>query len=162
MRLFGVIALAIVAMASVASAEPAPGTAKFAGIAFVDASVTGMGSQAKLPAGAKVYPPGTEVTGKDGCPSTPYRTDGLIVAVIDYDGPAAEGSLTLTMHTAAGDRERAPYYLHLDKGRILQALGPVFDDGSYDMKLEWGFGGVQKPSAATASFRLKRSCPATQ
>src|SRR5271169_3457502 len=64
-----------------------PGTAPSAattgatitGFAFVDSSVTGQGSKAKLPAGTKIYPNGARITGTDGCPTTRYQTDGLIV-----------------------------------------------------------------------------------
>src|ERR1700739_2054841 len=50
------ICLAGAAMIGVAEAA---GTAKIAGIAFVDSNTTGQGSRATLPAGAKIYPPGT-------------------------------------------------------------------------------------------------------
>ena len=133
--------------------------AKFAGIAFVDSSVTSQGSRARLPEGAKIYPPDAKVTGTEGCPTTRYRTDGLIVAVFDYVGRPTAGSLTVTRHPAAGGRfENAPYYLDINQGRTLQFLGPIFDNGTYDMRLTWGFGGAQNP-ATSASFTLARSCP---
>jgi hypothetical protein len=143
-------------------APPKAGGLTITGIAFVDNSVTGMGSKAELPANAKIYPGGATVTGRDGCPTTQYRTDGLIVAVLDYSGPPTNASLTLTMHLASGGNiERAPYYLDLNPGRTLQVLGPVFDNGSYDLKAEWGFAGPNR-SSTSSSFRLQRSCPGAQ
>ena len=89
--------------------------AKLAGMAFVDSSVTGHGSRAQLPAGAKIYPPGSEITGTTGCPTTPYRTDGLIAAVIDYDGPPTAAALAVIRHPASGGRfENAPYHIDLN------------------------------------------------
>jgi hypothetical protein len=136
----------------------ATGKAIIAGIAFVDSSVTGQGEKAKLPAGAKVIPTGSTVTGKEGCPTTRYQTDGLIVAVIDYDGRPTSASLTLKEHLASGNTiERAPYYIDLNPGRTLQFLGPVSDNGTFDMVVEYDYslGAGQK---ATGSFKLSRSC----
>lgn len=152
------VAIAAIALASAADAQQA-GTVKIAGIAFVDSSITGMGSRAKLPANAKIYPPGAEITGRDGCPTTQYRTDGLIVLVMDYEGRPTAGSVTITEHPAAGGSfERAPYYRDFDPGRQVQFLGPIFGNGSYDLKVEWGFAGA-KGASATSSFKLKRNCP---
>jgi hypothetical protein len=132
--------------------------AKLAGIAFVDSSVTSQGSRAQLPAGARIYPPDSEITGKEGCPTTPYRTDGLIVAVIDYEGPPTAGSLAVIRHPASGGRfENAPYQLDINPGRRLQYLGPIFDNGTYEMHLTWGFGQALNPETA-ANFTLSRSC----
>ena len=39
-----------------------------------------------------IYPPGSKITGTDGCPTTRYHTDGMIVAVIDYQGRPTAGS----------------------------------------------------------------------
>jgi len=150
----------IAALAALAS-EPAgaAGTASIAGIAFVDSSITSQGSRAKLPAGAKIYPSGTTVAGTDGCPTTRYMTDGLIVAVIDYDGPPTAGSLTMIRHPATGGNfTNAPYQLDINPGRNLQYLGPTFANGSYELKLIWGIGQAQNPSAS-ASFTLARNCP---
>jgi hypothetical protein len=134
-------------------------TAKLAGIAFVDSSVTSEGSRARLPAGARVYPPDSEITGKAGCPTTRYRTDGLIVAVIDYDGPPTAASLTVIRHPASGGRfVNPPYQIDLNAGRTLQYLGPIFANGSYEMKLTWGSASAQS-AATAATFTLSRSCP---
>jgi hypothetical protein len=136
----------------------AAAAAKLAGIAFVDSAVTSEGSRAQLPASAKVYPPNSEITGQEGCPTTRYRTDGLIVAVIDYDGPPTAASLTVVRHPASGGRfENAPYQLDLNADRTLQYLGPIFENGTYEIHLISGFAGAQ--TAATAEFTLARSCP---
>ena len=133
--------------------------ATFAGIAFVDNSVTSQGSRSRLPEGTKIYPPGAEITGTTGCPTTRYRTDGLIVAVFDYQGRPTAGSLTVTRHPATGGSfENAPYYLDINPGRGLQFLGPIFDNGKYDLKLTWGLGGRTNPET-TSSFTLSRNCP---
>jgi hypothetical protein len=137
----------------------AAAAAKLAGIAFVDSSVTAQGSRAKLPAGAQVYPPASEITGTTGCPTTRYRTDGLIVAVIDYDGPPTAASLAVIRHPASGGRfENAPYQIDLNAGRTLQYLGPIFENGRYEMKLTWGFASAAS-TATTAEFTLARNCP---
>jgi len=137
----------------------AAGTAKITGIAFVASSVTGLGSRAQLPANAKIYASGTRITGAEGCPTTRFRTDGLIVAVIDYDGPPTAGSLQVTRHPASGGNfADAPYYLDINAGRTLQYLGPIFDNGSYDLKLTWGLGQAQNEQAS-AGFALARTCP---
>jgi hypothetical protein len=145
-------------MATIAGAATPP---TFAGIAFVGSSVTGQGSSAGLPAGTRIYPSGTTITGSEGCPTTRYRTDGLIVAVIDYDGQPTAASLAVVRQPATGGRfQDAPYYLDLNSGRTLQTLGPIFDNGSYAMQLTWGLGQAQNQRAA-ATFVLARSCPPT-
>lgn len=129
------------------------------GIAFVDSSVTAQGGKAQLPPGTEIYASGSTVSGTDGCPTTRYRTDGLIVAVIDYDGRPTSASLKLTEHLASGNTiDRAPYYIDLDPGRTLQFLGPVFENGSFDMVFEYDYaqGAGQK---RTGSFKLSRNCP---
>ena len=132
--------------------------AQLTGIAFVDSSVTSQGSRAQLPAGAEIYPPGSEITGTTGCPTTPYRTDGLIVAIIDYDGAPTAASLAVTRHPAAGGEfHNAPYQIDLDPGRTLQYLGPIFDNGRYDMDLIWGIGQAQNQTTS-AGFTLARNC----
>ncbi len=127
------------------------------GFAFVDGSVTGQGSRAKLPAGTKIYPPGSRITGTDGCPTTRYHTDGMIVAVIDYQGRPTAGSVTVTRHPANGGQfSNAPYYLDLDKGRTLQVLGPIFENGSYDVRLKYDFS-LGRGKTVSATFALARS-----
>jgi hypothetical protein len=149
----------VVALAAPLSIAAAAGTAKITGIAFVDNTVTGQGSRATLPAGAKIYPPGTKITGTIGCPTTRYRTDGLIVAVIDYDGAPTAGSLQVVRQLPSGQQfADAPYYLDVNQGRVLQYLGPIFDNANYTLRLTWGLGQVQNSQAA-ASFTLARSCP---
>ena len=157
---FLTLAVALGVIAALASERAsAAGSATITGIAFVDSSVTSQGSRAKLPPGAKIYASGMRITGTDGCPTTRYGTDGLIVAVIDYDGPPTAGSLTVVRHPASGGNfTNAPYYLDINPGRTLQYLGPGFENGSYDLKLTWGLGQAQNLSA-NASFTLARNCP---
>ena len=134
-------------------------TAKITGIAFVDSNVTGQGSRATLPAEAKIYLPGTKITGAVGCPTTRYRTDGLIVAVIDYDGAPTAGSLQVVRQLPSGQQfANAPYYLDINQGRVLQYLGPIFDNANYTLRLTWGLGQAQNSQAA-ATFTLARNCP---
>ncbi len=102
------------------------------GFAFVGSSVTAQGHRAPLPVGTIIYPPGSTITGSEGCPSNRYNTDGMIVAVIDYHGRPTVGSVAVTRHPASGGQfDNAPYYLDLDSGRTLQFLGPIFENGSY-------------------------------
>jgi len=138
---------------------PAADGATVTGFAFLDSSVTGQGSKAKLPAGAKIFPSGSKVTGADGCPTNRYNTDGLMVAVIDYSGRPTSASLTVTRHPASGGSfDNAPYYLDLNPGRTLQFLGPIFENGSYDVKFEWDYSlGAGKKTSATIT--LARNCP---
>jgi hypothetical protein len=136
--------------------------ATIAGFAFVDSSVTGQGGKAKLPPGTKVYPNFATITGKDGCPTTRYQTDGLIVAVIDYDGRPTSASLTITQHAATGGTiQRAPYYIDLNPGRTLQFLGPIFDNGKNDILFEYDYS-LGKGQKVTGGFTLARNCPAPQ
>ena len=127
------------------------------GIAFVGSSVTAMGSRARLPSGTVIVPMGATVNGTFGCPTDPYGTTGLIVAVIDYDGRPTAGSLTITEHTTRGTIERAPYYLDLNPGRTLQFLGPIRDNGTYDLELVSSFSGPMADKTS-ARFTLARSC----
>jgi hypothetical protein len=132
-----------------------------AGFAFVDSAVTGQGSRAKLPSGARVYPPGSKVTGTDGCPTNRYRTNGLLVAVIDYIGRPTSASLTVISHPTGGERlVRAPYYLDLDPGRKLQFLGPIFENGAYEVELKYDFSGPKgEGKSAAGQLTLARACP---
>lgn len=131
------------------------------GFAFVDGSVTGQGSHAKLPEGTRIYPPGSTITGTDGCPTTRYHTDGMIVAVIDYQGRPTAGKVAVTRHPASGGQfNNAPYYLDLDPGRTLQLLGPIFENGTYDVHFEYDYS-LGEPKTDSATFVLARSCPAT-
>jgi hypothetical protein len=134
--------------------------ATITGFAFVDSSVTGQGSAAKLPAGTKIYRSGSTISGTDGCPTTQYRTDGEPVVVIDYSGRPTAGSVAVTRHPASGGNfADPPYYLDLNSGRTLQFLGPIFDNGSYDVLMTYDYS--QGPGKkTTASFVLARNCPA--
>jgi hypothetical protein len=127
------------------------------GFAFVDSSVTSMGSQAKLPEGTRIFPPGSKITGSDGCPTTRYNTDGLIVAVLDYTGRPTAASVTITEHRAGGTFQRAPYYIDLNGGRTLQYLGPIFGNGTYDVRFSYSFEQA-KQKTTSATLTLDRTC----
>jgi len=143
------------------SSASADANASLVGFAFVNGSVTGQGPRAQLPPGTKIYPPGSTITGTDGCPTTRYRTDGMIVAVIDYHGRPTAGSLAVTRRpTSGGQFSNAPYYLDLDSGRTLQFLGPIYDNGSYDVRFAYDFSSG-RGNKLSATFALARSCPAT-
>jgi hypothetical protein len=155
------LAIVFVAACSIAALIPRAAFADggaVTGFAFVDSSVTGMGSQAKLPAGAKIYPPGSKITGTEGCPTNRYHTDGEIVAVIDYQGRPTAANITITEHPVTGGNfQRAPYYIDLNSGRTLQYLGPIFGNGTYDIVFSYSYNlGVGKKSSTT--FTLDRSC----
>jgi hypothetical protein len=146
------LACGLMAQASNASAD-----AQLTGIAFVDSSVTSEGSKATLPADTQIHPPDSEITGTQGCPTTRYKTDGLIVAIIDYDGAPTAASLGVTRHPAAGGEfHNAPYRIDLDPGRTLQYLGPIFDNGRYELHLTWAAG--QAENKVDTEFTLARSC----
>jgi hypothetical protein len=86
----------------------------------------------------------------------------MIVAVIDYQGRPTAGSVAVTRHPASGGQfDNAPYYLDLDAGRTLQFLGPIFENGSYDVHLQYDFS-LGKGKSAAATFVLARSCPPTR
>jgi len=144
-----------------AIAAGADANISIAGFAFVNSSVTAQGRRADLPPGTKIYPPGSKITGTDGCPTTRYHNDGMIVAVIDYQGEAMPGRVAVTRHPASGGQfNNAPYYLDLQKGRLLQFLGPIFENGSYDVSVEYDFTLGQGKTVST-TFVLTRSCPPT-
>ncbi len=140
-----------------ASGPPAADGVTLAGFAFVDSSVTSHGSGATLPEGTKIYPAGSTITGTTGCPNR-YRTSGLIVAVMDYQGPSSSGNLIWTRHAQGQpDFTRAPYYFELDPGRKLQYLGPVFENGTYDVEIVWDYShGAAKKTFGTLT--LDRDC----
>jgi hypothetical protein len=153
---------------STGSAVPARRTASsaaakagaIAGFAFVDSAVTSRGSRSKVPPGTKIYPPGTKITGTTGCPTTRYQTDGLLVVVIDYNGRPTAGSIQVTRHPESGGQfENAPYYLDLDSGRIMQMLGPIFENGTYDVKFTYDFS-LGSGETTSGSIVLARNCPA--
>ncbi len=143
-----------------ADAVRAQKNGRLTGFAFVGSSVTAQGSHAQLPAETKIYPPASTISGTEGCPTNRYNTDGMIVAVIDYQGRPTAGKVAVTRHPARGGSfENAPYYLDLDPGRTLQFLGPIFENGSYDVQLEYDYS-LGEGKTDSASFVLARSCPA--
>jgi hypothetical protein len=150
----GLVALAVLSTACPAATVPSGIT----GIAFVNSSVTAMGSKAVLPQGGRIYPLGSKITGAATCPTNRYHTDGEIVAVLDYGGPPTAGSLQVTRHPARGGTfQDAPYYIDLNPGRTLQFIGPIFEDGTYDLVFSWGFAGAHQ-SQSRGSFTLARGC----
>lgn len=139
--------------------SPAPTGATMTGFAFVDSSVTSQGARSKLPPGTKIYPSGSKVTGNEGCPTNRYRTDGNLVVVIDYDGRPTSASVAVTRHPASGGSfENAPYYLDLDPGRRIQTLGPIFDNGTYDLLMTYDYS-LGPGKTTKASITLARTCP---
>src|SRR5208283_4047139 len=147
------------AEATRSASASADANASLTGFAFVDGSVTAQGSRAKLPAGTKIYPPGSTVAGTQDCQTTRYRADGMIVAVIDYQGRPTAASLAVTRHPATGGQfQNAPYYLDLDPGRTLQFLGPIFENGSYDIRFQYDYS-LGQGKTLSANFALARSCP---
>jgi hypothetical protein len=161
-RSFSIVAAccAVALSAWLSSAVPAAAadSGSIAGFAFVDGSVTSQGSRAKLPPGTKIFPPGSKITGTAGCPTTQYRTDGMLVAVLDYKGRPTAGSVAVTRHPASGGNyDNAPYYLDLDSGRTLQYLGPIFDNGKYDVHFSYNFA-LGDTKTVSATLVLDRSC----
>ena len=153
-----IAAFCVAALFAFASGKALADGGAVTGFAFVDSSVTGMGSEAKLPAGAKIYPPGSKITGVEGCPTNRYHTDGMIVALIDYSGRPTAASVTITEHPATGGNfQRAPYYIDLNAGRTLQYLGPIFGNGTYEVLFSYSYnlGAGKKSSSA---FILDRTC----
>ncbi|MGC1679637.1 MAG: DUF2141 domain-containing protein [Candidatus Binataceae bacterium] len=137
----------------------ADANASLVGFAFVDGRVTGGGPHTPLPAGTKIYPPGSTITGTEGCSTTRHHTDGMIVAVIDYHGRPTAGSLAVTRRPARGGQfNDAPYYLDLDPGRTLQFLGPIYENGTYDIRFTYDFT-LGQGKKLSAEFSLARSCP---
>ena len=149
-------ALTIATVSSVSADDSA--NASIVGFAFVDSSVTSQGSRAQLPPGVKVYPPGSSVSGSNGCPTNRYHTNGLPVLVFDYQGRPTAGSVTIIEHPArGGEFSRAPYQLDIDPGRRLQNLGPIFENGTYDVRLDYHYAqGETKTTSAT--LILNRTC----
>ena len=83
-----------------------------------------------------------------------------MVVVIDYNGRPSAASVAVTRHSASGGQfENAPYYLDLDSGRTMQFLGPFFENGTYDVRLEYDFS-LGKGESTSASIVLARNCPA--
>ena len=86
----------------------------------------------------------------------------MIVAVIDYQGRPTAGKVAVTRHPVRGGQfDNAPYYLDLDLGRTLQFLGPMFENGTYDVHLEYDYS-LGEPKTDSMSFVLARSCPPTR
>jgi hypothetical protein len=77
------------------------------GSASLDSSVTGSGALAKRPPGTRIDFQGFKITGIDGYSTTPYKTDALLVAVIDCtrrptaDQPESEPGLDIDKASAS-------------------------------------------------------------
>jgi hypothetical protein len=129
------------------------------GFAFVSSSVTARGGRARLPRGTKISKPGSKITGTTGCPTNQYQTDGLLVVVIDYNGRPTAASVTVTSKLAGSSQSftRAPYYIDLNAGRTIQYLGPIFQNGTYSVVLQWAFNGPRGQSVS-GKLVLARHC----
>ena len=121
--------------------------------------MTSAGQQAKLPAGTKIYPSGSTLTGTEGCTTNRYHTDGIPVVVIDFSGQPSAGSVQVTRHPITGGNfQDAPYYLDLNSGQLIQNLGPIYGNGAYEVQLAYNYNlGQQK--TVNANFTLGRNCP---
>jgi hypothetical protein len=151
-------ALALVSLGCGSVSTPFAANSILTGFAFVDSAVTGQGAKAVLPSGTKIYPPGSTISGTTGCPTNLYRTDGMIVAVLDYNGRPTAGSVDVTRHPASGGSfADAPYYLDLNAGRTLQTLGPIYDNGSYDVQVTYDYN-AGPGNKTSGSFVLSRNC----
>jgi hypothetical protein len=153
------ITIALSGCGGPSSTSSGGGKSVLTGIVFVTSSVASGGSQAVLPAGTKIYPLGSTISGTDGCSTNQYHTDGIMMAVIDYNGRPTAASLTVTRHPSTGGSfANAPYYLDLNPGRTLQNLGPIYTNGSYDLLFTYDYN--QGPgNKASGSFTLSRNCP---
>lgn len=142
-----------------AIAAAADANISIVGFAFVNSSGDGTGAASGIPRPERKFIPGSKTTGTDGCLTTRYHNDGMIVAVIDYRGEAMPGRVAVTRHPARGGQfNNVPYYLDLQEGRQLQFLGPIFEYGSYDVSVEYDFTLGQGKRISTM-FVLARSCP---
>ena len=153
MRISAIVAISCVfALVPWARGIANAGNASLVGFAFVGPAVTSQGSKAKLPAGAEICPPGSTVTGITGCRK-------LLVAIIDYQGPPSAGSVAVTRHPATGGAfpEDAPYYMDLNAGRMLQELGGISVNGSYDVRFSYNYAEGQQRTTRTRLI-LKREC----
>ena len=131
------------------------------GLAFVNSSVTASGGRAALPGGATIFRPGSTITGTTGCPTSSFGQDGLMMLVLDYNGPPTSASVTTTI-TDAGSSSGfavAPYYLDLNPGQQVQYLGPRSQNGTYDILVEYGYARASGFPKLTARFVLDRTCP---
>jgi hypothetical protein len=80
------------------------------------------------------------------------------MVVIDYTGRPTAGSVAITRHPAAGGSfADAPYYLDLNPGRTLQNMGPIFDNGTYDVVFTYDYSTGQGQKT-TAKLTLSRTC----
>ena len=143
------------------ASKPSTGALRV-GLAFVDSSVTARGGRGALSSGTTVFPPGATVTGATGCPTSSTGEDGLMVLVMDYNGPPTSAAVTTTIsspETGIGFSV-APYYLDLNAGRRVQFLGPRHQNGTYDILVEYGYASASGFPKLTARFVLDRSCTA--
>jgi hypothetical protein len=163
LRAFGLVLLSAAALVASSPTQAVPAATKgvLVGFAFVDVKVTAQGSRAKLPTGTRIFPPGSRITGRTACPrrfagGTPL--DGLLVLVLDYSGPPAAGSATLTFTPQGSGRASfpdAPYNFDVDRGRTLQYLGPRTQNGSYKVEIQL-FGAA--PQRLAGKLVLARGC----
>ena len=137
-----------------ASSSSTSGATKILGIVFLDTAAMN-GGPASVPAGKKIYPIGSTVTGSTGCQTTP--TNGQMYLVFDYSGAPTAGEIDLTAPVAGGGTyPQAPIEMDVNAGRTVQFLGtPAPINGTYSLKLQ--LLGLH-PQTLTATFKLARSC----
>ena len=100
------------------------------------------------------------MSGTFGCPTSPFGQDGLMVLVLDYNGPPTTASVMTTI-TGPDDSQGfsvAPYYLDLNQGRQVQYLGPRTENATYDVTVEYSYATATGFPKLTARFVLNRSC----
>lgn len=84
--------------------------------------------------------------------------DGIPVVVVDYTGRPTAGNVQVTRHLSTGGNfADAPYYMDVNPGRIVQNLGSIFANGSYDVVFTYDYSLGEGPTAS-AKFALNRSC----
>jgi hypothetical protein len=130
------------------------GATKIVGIVFLDSAVIN-GGTARVPAGARIYPAGSTITGATGCQTTP--TNGQMYLIFDYSGTPTAGEIDLTAPVSGGGSyPHAPIELDVNPGRTVQFLGtPLPINGTYKLQLQ--LLGLH-PRTLTAAFKLARSC----
>jgi hypothetical protein len=82
----------------------------------------------------------------------------MIVAVIDYQGRPTAASVNIReTRDSGGIFLSAPYYIDLNGGRTLQYLGPIFENGTYDVFFSYD-NNMGSAKTASAKFALDRTC----
>jgi hypothetical protein len=136
------------------SSSGSGGATRIVGIVFLDTAQSG-GGQAATPAGTKIYPPGSTVSGSVGCQTTP--TNGQLFLVFNYSGSPTAGSINLTApQSGGGTYPHAPIGIDVNPGQTVQFLGvPVPLNGTYALSLQ--LLGAH-PQTLNARFTLALAC----